>query len=128
MSNHKPFLAILFFIVTLVFSLPVQSAIIDNLDPTLVRDLFLIEQYHKGSTKIGESLLKAYKLPLEADPVLKVFLHFREFPSMKQRNELKDSGVILYEYSWIPPVGAHPTGFMLGHVKSSIIRKLLKDG
>lgn len=119
---------LLFLIINLMFSLPAQSASINSLDPVLLRDLCLIQQFHNGSNNISESLLKANNLPLEADPVLKVFLHFSEYPSMKKVTDLAERGVILYESSWIPPVGAHPTGFMLARVKSSVIRALVKDG
>ncbi|MCF7809692.1 S8 family peptidase [bacterium] len=128
MFNYKWFSVLLFLIMTLMLSSQALSAPIDNLDPILLKDLFLIEQYRSGSSNISESLLKANNLPVETDPVLRVFFHFKAFPSAKQITDLEDRGVVLYTYSWIPPVGAHPTGFMLALAKSSIIRTLVKDG
>ncbi len=42
----------------------------------------------------------------------KVFLHFKAAPTAAQIGELQSLGVTAYPASWIPPVGAHPTGFI----------------
>jgi len=43
----------------------------------------------------------------------KVFLHFTQQPTAENLSELAALGVTTYPDSWIPPVGNHPTGFML---------------
>ncbi len=43
----------------------------------------------------------------------RVFLHFAQKPTDSQINELQSFGVTIYPDSWIPPVGSHPTGFLL---------------
>lgn len=42
----------------------------------------------------------------------KVFLHFKAPPTASQISELQGLGLTVYPESWIPPVGAHPTGFI----------------
>jgi subtilisin family serine protease len=46
----------------------------------------------------------------------KVFLYFTQKPTATQISELADQGVTAYPDSWIPPVGNHPTGFMLANM------------
>jgi len=43
----------------------------------------------------------------------KVFLHFMQRPTTANLSELAALGVTAYPDSWIPPVGSHPTGFIL---------------
>ena len=42
-----------------------------------------------------------------------VFLYFNQPPTASQLNDLQLAGVTVYPDSWIPPVGNHPTGFIL---------------
>jgi len=42
-----------------------------------------------------------------------VFLHFAQKPSSSQLNDLTALGVTVYPNTWIPPVGAFTTGFVL---------------
>lgn len=114
-------------IILLVNTVPIIAAVIDGLDPTLVRDLHLIERYQADPCTKNLARLKACNLPLESDPVLKVFLHFVNQPDSKRINNLREKAVRLYEDSWIPQVGAHHTGFLLAYVKASQIKVLLKE-
>lgn len=41
-----------------------------------------------------------------------IFIHLSQKMSEVQVTELEAMGIILYLNSWIPPVGAHPTGFL----------------
>ena len=43
----------------------------------------------------------------------RIFIHFEQRPTQSQLDELQGLGITVYVDSWIPPVGAHPTGFML---------------
>ena len=43
----------------------------------------------------------------------KVFLHFTQRPTADNLSDLATLGVTAYPDSWIPPVGNHPTGFIL---------------
>ena len=110
-----------------ISSVPVMSSV-NSLDPTLVRDLFLIERCLEDPTDRNLKLMTGFGLPADTDPELKVFLHFTEPPSGKLRDELRSRVSKLYDYTWLPPVGAHRTGIMLALVKASMIRGLLKNG
>ena len=42
-----------------------------------------------------------------------IFIHLSQELNQTQVKELQSMGLTLYLDSWIPPVGAHPTGFLL---------------
>lgn len=46
----------------------------------------------------------------------RIFIHSTEKLSQSQVAELEAMGITVYLDSWIPPVGAHPTGFVLAEV------------
>ena len=43
----------------------------------------------------------------------RIFIHLRQELDASQIEELQSMGITLYLESWIPPVGAHSTGFLL---------------
>ena len=52
----------------------------------------------------------------ETKTMKKKFLYLNAPPTGVQSAELEALGVILYLDSWIPPVGAHPYGYLLAEV------------
>jgi subtilisin family serine protease len=54
----------------------------------------------------------------------KVFLYFNQFPTNTQIDELNSLGVTVYPDTWIPPVGNHPSGFILADVPLDIFNSL----
>ncbi len=42
----------------------------------------------------------------------KIFIHLEKPLESSQIEELNGIGLTLYHGTWIPPVGAHPTGFL----------------
>jgi len=42
-----------------------------------------------------------------------IFIHSEEMLTPSQMEELESMGLTLYPESWIPPVGSHPTGFIV---------------
>jgi hypothetical protein len=45
--------------------------------------------------------------------IQKIFIHLEQAPNTSQVEELKAMGITLYLDSWIPPVGTHPTGYLI---------------
>jgi len=43
----------------------------------------------------------------------RIFIHLEQTLSSSQTEEIETLGVTLYPDSWIPPVGNHPTGFLI---------------
>ena len=54
----------------------------------------------------------------------RIFVHFEQEPTQSQLAELQDLGITAYADSWIPPVGDHPTGFILADMPTDKLNEL----
>jgi hypothetical protein len=61
-------------------------------------------------------LMKTMGMRVDNLEVQRVFIHLAERLTPSQVEELEGLGTILYLNSWIPPVGAHPTGFLIADI------------
>ena len=62
------------------------------------------------------SILQALGIGPESLDSQRIFIHFTREPTQSQIEELEAMGITVYPDSWIPPVGAHPTGFLLAEM------------
>jgi hypothetical protein len=58
--------------------------------------------------------------------VQRIFIHLGQELDGFQIEELKTMGLILYLDSWIPPVGAHPTGFIIADMPIDKLDELVE--
>jgi hypothetical protein len=58
-------------------------------------------------------IMKDMGMSVDNLAIQRIFIHLAQEPSQSQVAELEAMGITLYPDSWIPPVGEHPTGFML---------------
>jgi len=56
--------------------------------------------------------------------VQRIFIHLTKELNSSQVEELEAIGITLYLDSWIPPVGAHPTGFILADMPIDRLEEL----
>ena len=54
----------------------------------------------------------------------RIFIDFEQEPTQSQLAELQDLGITAYADSWIPPVGDHPTGFILADMPIDKLNEL----
>ena len=54
----------------------------------------------------------------------RIFIHFEQEPTQPQLEELQDLGITVYVDSWIPPVGDHPTGYILADMPIDKLNEL----
>jgi hypothetical protein len=54
----------------------------------------------------------------------RIFIHLERELDDSQVKELENMGLTLYLDSWIPPVGAHPTGFILADMPINVLEEL----
>ena len=54
----------------------------------------------------------------------RIFIHLEHELNDAQVKELQNMGLTLYLDSWIPPVGAHPTGFILADMPVEVLGEL----
>jgi len=57
--------------------------------------------------------MKAMGMRTENLGMQRIFIHLAQEPTPSQIGELKAIGITPYPDSWIPPVGGHPTGFIV---------------
>ena len=54
----------------------------------------------------------------------RIFIHLEHELNDSQIKDLQNMGLTLYLDSWIPPVGAHPTGFILADMPVEVLGEL----
>jgi subtilisin family serine protease len=54
----------------------------------------------------------------------RIYIHFDQEPTQSQLEELQGLGITAYVDSWIPPVGDHPTGFILADMPTDKLNEL----
>ena len=118
------FLILVFALTTASFADGFTSNI---LDATLTRDLFLIEQVNSDPSVDNFARMKAFGLSQSDDPVMMIFLHFPQYPDGSLLMDLASRDVKLFPHTWLPPVGAHKTGYLLAEARASAIRGLADD-
>ena len=57
--------------------------------------------------------MKAMGMRTENLSMQRIFIHLAQEPTAQQIDKLEAMGITPYPDSWIPPVGGHPTGFMV---------------
>jgi len=73
-------------------------------------------------------VLQAQGLDTENLDNQQIYIHFTREPTQSQLEELKAEGIIPYPESWIPPVGSHPTGFILADMPVERLSALAEKG
>jgi len=58
-------------------------------------------------------LMKGMGMRIDDLEIQRIFIHLSQELNASQIEELDAMGIILYLDSWIPPVGVHPTGFII---------------
>jgi len=59
------------------------------------------------------SMMETMGMRTENLGMQRIFIHLAQEPTAQQIGELEAMGIIPYPDSWIPPVGEHPTGFIV---------------
>jgi len=71
-------------------------------------------QYLENPATASEiDISKAVDIRTENLAMQRIYIYFSSTPSASQVQELQDLGIILYQDTWVPPVGNHPAGFLL---------------
>ena len=58
-------------------------------------------------------IMKSMGMRVDNLEIQRIFIHLSQELNPSQIGELESMGITLYLDSWIPPVGGHPTGFIL---------------
>jgi len=68
--------------------------------------------------------MKAMGMRVDDLGIQRIFIHLTKELNWSQVEELEAIGITLYLDSWIPPVGAHPTGFSLADMPIDRLEEL----
>ena len=78
----------------------------------LLTQINLREEQIAHPTPERLEMMKSMGMRVENLEIQRIFIHLEQAPNTSQVEEIQAMGIILYLDSWIPPVGAHPTGFI----------------
>lgn len=73
-------------------------------------------------------IMKSMGMRLDNLSVQRIFIHLSRELTPAQIAELKTLGIILYLDSWLPPVGDHPTGFLMADMPVDKLETLAAKG
>lgn len=73
-------------------------------------------------------LMQSMGMNVENLEIQMIFIHLNQTLSVSQIEELESMGINLYLDSWIPPVGAHPTGFLTADMPVDKLEALAQKG
>ena len=82
-----------------------------------------LEQIDNPTTERLE-IMKNMGMRVDNLEIQRIFIHLSQKLNTSQIEELEAMGIILYTDSWIPPVGAHPTGFILADMPVEVLGEL----
>ena len=82
-----------------------------------------LEQIDNPTTERLE-IMKNMGMRVDNLEIQRIFIHLSQKLNTSQIEELEAMGIILYPDSWIPPVGAHPTGFILADMPVEVLGEL----
>jgi len=70
------------------------------------------------------NMMKGMGMMVDNLDTQRIFIHLERELNDAQVKELQDMGLTLYLDSWIPPVGAHPTGFIIADMPVDVLGEL----
>jgi subtilisin family serine protease len=129
MNKIAKTLSLLLILALLILSLPQTPAVAQNPQPgSKISSLLALQVETKRRLSQGElpeamvnilelshngRQLKTLPPQTQELSTQRVFLYLSQLPSQLQIGQLEAMGITLYRDSWIPPVGNHPTGFLV---------------
>ena len=84
----------------------------DKVSSQLLTQVNLRKEQIAAPTSDRLELMKKMGMSVDNLEIQRIFIHLAEELNFSQTTELGAMGITLYLDSWIPPVGAHPTGFI----------------
>ena len=79
----------------------------------LLTQINLRKEHIADPTPDRLELMEGMGMRVDDLEIQRIFIHLSQELNTSQIEELEAMGIILYLDSWIPPVGVHPTGFII---------------
>ena len=90
----------------------VEEAVKVKTSSLLLTQVSLRKEQTAEPTPERLEIMKAMGMRVDNLEIQRIFIHLTKELNPLQVEELEATGITLYLDSWIPPVGAHPTGFL----------------
>ena len=71
-------------------------------------------------------MMKGLGMRVDNLEIQRIFIYLTDELNSSQIDELRAAGIILYLDSWVPPVGAHPTGFITADMPIDQLQTLVE--
>jgi hypothetical protein len=108
----------------LFLSCSTPERINEKLSSELMVQLNLRKEQIAHPTPDRLELMKSAGMSVDNLEIQRIFIHLSQKLNASQIEEIEAMGIVLYLDSWIPPVGNHPTGFLLADVPIDKIEEL----
>jgi len=123
------FRTVIAFLILLLFILPASCSDTETTASEKISSLLLTqvnlkkEQIDNPTTERLE-MMRNMGMVVDNLESQRIFIHLEHELDDARVKELQTMGLTLYLDSWIPPVGAHPTGFILADMPVEVLREL----
>ena len=101
------------FSVLLCASCSEEEVINEKVDSQLLTQVNLRKAQIADPTSDRLEMMQNLGMRVDNLEIHRIFIHLRQELNISRIDELGSMGIILYLDSWIPPVGAHPTGYII---------------
>ena len=126
------FRMVIAFLILLLLILPVSCSDTETIANDKISSLLLTqvnlkkEQIDKPT---DERLNTMRQMGMMVDNLEKqrIFIHLERELDDSQVKELENMGLTLYLDSWIPPVGAHPTGYIIADMPIDVLGEVAEE-
>ncbi|UCG55288.1 MAG: hypothetical protein JSV32_03490 [Dehalococcoidia bacterium] len=111
-------------LVLLLFSCYDTEVRSEKMSSELLAQVNLRKEQIAHPTSDRLELMKSMGMMVDNLEIQRIFIHLSQKLNASQIEELEAMRITLYLDSWIPPVGNHPTGFLLADVPIDKIEEL----
>ena len=111
-------------LVLLLFSCYDTEVRSEKISNELLAQINLRKEQIARPTSDRLELMKSMGMRVDNLEIQRIFIHLSQKLNASQIEESEAMGIVLYLDSWIPPVGNHPTGFLLADMPIDKIEEL----
>jgi len=120
---------IITFMLALLFILPpscsdTETTAIEKISSLLLTHVNLKKEQIDKPTDERLSMMRQMGMMVDNLENQRIFIHLERERDESQVKELQNMDLILYLHSWIPPVGAHPTGYIIADMPIGVLEEL----
>ena len=120
---------IISFIIFLLFLLPVscsdtEATVNEKINSLLLTQINLKKEQTDNPTDERLNTMRQMGMMVDNLEKQRIFIHLERELNDAQVKELQNMGLTLYLDSWIPPVGAHPTGYIIADMPINVLEEL----